>query len=882
MKKFYPFVLLLLLILSSGKSFSQLYEVSLDEKISGSPLIVEGKVVEQTCFWDPTHSLIFTANKVKVYKVFRGNVSTEFVEIMTKGGTVGDEYVGVTHQLELEKDLTGIFFCYPNATDLRSPVTNKRLLDVYSSTQGFFQYDMLKQEAGAPFVRYSSITNQLYPELQQKLGRSYEIKDPSFNVTSYAAPTTRNPTAPVITSFSPAAVNAGKLADPSTNLLIITGTGFGAPGGSAAVQFDDANNGTGGTVYPIASTNSNVLSWTDTEIQIRVPSRAGTGFFNVVDASGVSVTSPTALTVNYSILNLTFGTAPTERMFNMMNANGLGGLNYLYSTSTAGSGVDFSTAPQEPPFNRAITTWKEVCGLNYTYAGTTTSQNISVGSSNFENIIVMDNTNVGPGGVLPSGVLASCWYSGNACSGVINARSLGFDIQIRNSGVSGGSTLFNNGPCRTTTSTTPSGTYDMEAVLLHELGHSFGLGHINDSYIGPYPNVDPGKLMNFAIVNGVDRRSPDWSAYTGALYMINPRGNTYGACTAATEMIPLTTTTESKDNCPVTFPPVATVTGTLATFDLNHATSDKTVDPQYTAVTCTGTGVGITNNAYLAIRTNSAGTLILTVGGYATTPAAQAACSNAGVELALYQTASCPTAQAYPTPVACRTFNADGALATFAGLLANTNYLIMVDGMGNTKANFSFTLSGTALASAVPLRITSFTGNAGNGKNFLNWKMEYISGVDKVTLEAATDGVTFTELYSRAPAGLTTLNDAYTDNLAAPVKYYRLKIYNRSGVVEYSNIVVLRQNGKQGLSVSPNPAGDVVTISFYKPENGTTVFRLVDMSGKTVAEEKQFLNAGGQSIQSGILRGQAPGNYILRISNGGNTWENVMIQKKAN
>ena len=100
-----------------------LYPVSLDEKIEQSTLIVEGKVVEKTAFWNPAHTMIFTSNKIRIYKVFKGELRPQYIEVMTQGGSVGLESVEASDLLTLEKDETGVFFCYPNRISLKNPVT---------------------------------------------------------------------------------------------------------------------------------------------------------------------------------------------------------------------------------------------------------------------------------------------------------------------------------------------------------------------------------------------------------------------------------------------------------------------------------------------------------------------------------------------------------------------------------------------------------------------------------------------------------------------------------------------------------------------------------------------------------------------------------------
>jgi hypothetical protein len=67
-------------------------------------------------------------------------------------------------------------------------------------------------------------------------------------------------------------------------------------------------------------------------------------------------------------------------------------------------------------------------------------------------------------------------------------------------------------------------------------------------------------------------------------------------------MTPLSATTESKDECPI-FPSTGLNDGTVVAFDLVHATSNKNTDPQFTALNCAGTGTGVTNTAFYALKT---------------------------------------------------------------------------------------------------------------------------------------------------------------------------------------------------------------------------------------------------------------------------------------
>src|SRR5690349_9768126 len=107
-----------------------LYPVSLDKKIQSSSLIVEGRVASKQSFWNASHTMIFTNNKIEIYKVFKGSLQKDYIEVMTQGGTVGGESYGVSDLLSLSNNEIGVFFCTPNKVNARSPETGDILLDV--------------------------------------------------------------------------------------------------------------------------------------------------------------------------------------------------------------------------------------------------------------------------------------------------------------------------------------------------------------------------------------------------------------------------------------------------------------------------------------------------------------------------------------------------------------------------------------------------------------------------------------------------------------------------------------------------------------------------------------------------------------------------------
>lgn len=843
-----------------------IYKVPLSRKVERSSLIVEGRIKSSNSFWDPAHRMIYTSHKVEVYKVFKGTVNAETIEVLTQGGTVGLDQVEASDLLNLDGKEAGVFFCFPNSISLRNPSTGITPLDVYSSAQGFIHYNTFDGTAAAPFEKYAT-PEKLYAAITALTGRGIENRKPQQELFTV----TQNFTAATITSYSPSTVWAGAFSSPANNILTINGSGFGTPTGTTtAVFFPNGDNG-GSSSIAVATTSPLMVSWTNTQIQVRVPTNAGSGVVQVRDAAGV-VAAIGTVEVLFSALSTSF-TNPDDGLSypkesNLMSDNGIGGYTLLYNNSSLGSGIDLDASPAKATFQRALNTWKEVSGFNVLEGGTTASQAIS--TSDGLNVAMYDNSNTGVA-PLADGTLAVCYSRNSMCLPVpVNAaQKIEFDVILRNPGFSTGTATFTAGPCPPLAS--DQNAIDLETVILHELGHALNLGHIIDSYQGnTIGRLNPTKLMNYAVLYSVKRTSPDYSAAFGANYEITPQGNTYGSCgLAAGEMIPLAKTLESRDDCPLTFPLTTLSANTAISVDLVHATSNKYVDPAYTQIRCDGFGTQVTNNAYYAFRTGAiAGDINMTISGYTTTPAALAACPTiyvgiptTGIRFSLYQVNSCPVGQAFPAPVACRLVTGNGLVSAFTGLTANTSYLLFMEGVENTKATFNILFNGSAL----PVKVNNFTGELFADYNQLQWSLANAGDMRSLVLERSVDGTSFAAVSTTNYTGSReNYNDQFKDYRPfAGTTYYRLLMVNAAGGKEYSNVIALKRNDAFVAGIYPNPAKGTAKVNVSTSEKGLYSFRVYNATGQLVKQEQHQLS--NQQIIPISLTKLAKGTYLLKI-----------------
>ncbi|MBH8559415.1 T9SS type A sorting domain-containing protein [Hymenobacter negativus] len=423
-----------------------------------SALVVEAQVLDARSFWDAGHRHLFTRHRLRVFSLLKGQVAdTTGLTVLTEGGRLGLDQQMLTNTLRLTPGQQGVFFL--KAAPWSGLPAGPTAYTPVGSEQGFIQFNPAEGTATEPFRVYKALDTGFYQELASLTGQARQVLQANPALVKATAPVHRGTAAPTIAAFSPLSLTAGTGA-----VLTITGDGFGSTRGSGFVEFRNADDG-GST--RVKARDDDYLSWTNNQIQVRVPSTAsggspvssghpaGSGPVRVTTSDQLNVESSSSLTIIYALTNVESTDGKLLQRPNHIALNNAGGITFHF-------GPNFTASPAAA-WQRALATWRCQTGMNWD-AGTPNATNTIADDG--QNVVAFDQ-----GAELPARVLGrtTSYYKGcYASNGEVVFWVKEIDMQFDDA------SPFQFGPL-------PAGInqVDFESVAVHELGHAQQLNHLN-------------------------------------------------------------------------------------------------------------------------------------------------------------------------------------------------------------------------------------------------------------------------------------------------------------------------------------------------------------------------------------------------------------------
>jgi hypothetical protein len=195
----------------------------------------------------------------------------------------------------------------------------------------------------------------------------------------------------------------------------------------------------------------------------------------------------------------------------------------------------------------------------------------------------------------------------------------------------------------------------------------------------------------------------------------------------------------------------------------------------------------------------------------------------------------------------------------------------------------------TVGASALPVNILNFYGEANGRNNILNWNTATEQNNTGFEVQHSTNTNNFTKISFQVTKALdgncsTHLSYNFIDkNCNNGTNYYRLKQIDKDGKYSYSNVVELKNIFPlvpELVTLYPNPAASVLNIKFAPSDKNKVFLSIVDINGKTIINNAADTGFGESIIQINIAN-LPSGSYFLKcISNGGNERTIKKFEKK--
>ena len=169
----------------------------------------------------------------------------------------------------------------------------------------------------------------------------------------------------------------------------------------------------------------------------------------------------------------------------------------------------------------------------------------------------------------------------------------------------------------------------------------------------------------------------------------------------------------------------------------------------------------------------------------------------------------------------------------------------------------------------LPETLLHFSGQWENGNIRLSWQMADEINMSYYIVERSTDGVVFTPVQQVEAAGGTLDTYAAIDtHVPAGVVYYRLQIVEKSGSINYSNIISFNNANTQQFNVYPSLITGNTPVTLTCPASSHTSFiRVIGVDGKLW---QTISIAAGTTKTSIDLTNLARGNYFVVLSSNDN------------
>ncbi|MDP4283306.1 MAG: T9SS type A sorting domain-containing protein [Bacteroidota bacterium] len=202
---------------------------------------------------------------------------------------------------------------------------------------------------------------------------------------------------------------------------------------------------------------------------------------------------------------------------------------------------------------------------------------------------------------------------------------------------------------------------------------------------------------------------------------------------------------------------------------------------------------------------------------------------------------------------------------------SGTTYFVRVYNFYSDLSNegtFTISTSGVAL----PVTLMNFNGVRQGDKNILSWSTASEQNNQGFEIQYSSDGNNFDKLTfinSQAINGNSSslLKYQFAD-LRSGNTYYRLKQIDKDGKSSYSNIVYIKGDNINAITIGniyPNPAKNSINVTIASPSNNKIEIEISDLAGKIVLRKATKIVKGDNNLSVNVTN-LSSGSYILKAT----------------
>jgi hypothetical protein len=195
--------------------------------------------------------------------------------------------------------------------------------------------------------------------------------------------------------------------------------------------------------------------------------------------------------------------------------------------------------------------------------------------------------------------------------------------------------------------------------------------------------------------------------------------------------------------------------------------------------------------------------------------------------------------------------------------------------IGRTAATIDgirvFTTWDAATVTALPAKLNSFSAIGLNNLVNVNWTALCTVNSCNFFVERGIDGLNFETVSSLNSSANSNYTISDKNLPTAKILYYRLKIVNNDGKIEYSTIQKVQVRNIK-LSISPNPTSNEILVN---ANSSISLVELFDITGKCFYSNK---NANTNSIKIPVVNLVA-GTYFVKTTIDGEMSSNKILVK---